>query len=158
MSRPANRDLGRRMGKQDGVRKKADLGAILIVEDDPVLALNLEATLTERGARQVTISPTTQDALEALEENSFDAIVLDVHLADRSDGWTVAELVCELGPRPPAFIFATGAPEAIPAEVAELGIVLEKPYDAHELVDEIERQRKTGGVLGKLREVIARRR
>lgn len=146
------------MGQDDTVRKKADLGAILVVEDDPVLALNLEATLIERGARKVVICPTTRDALEALEDSEFDAIVLDVHLADRSDGWTVAELVCELGPRPPAFIFATGAPEAIPEEVAELGIVLEKPYDAHELVDEIVRQRKTGGVLSKLREVIARRR
>lgn len=146
------------MGQDDTVRKKADLGAILVVEDDPVLALNLEATLIERGARKVVICPTTRDALEALEDSEFDAIVLDVHLADRSDGWTVAELVCELGPRPPAFIFATGAPEAIPEEVAELGIVLEKPYDAHELVDEIVRQRRTGGVLAKLREVIARRR
>lgn len=146
------------MGKQNSARKKAELGAVLVVEDDPVLALNLEATLTDRGARQVTISPTTQDALEALEESSFDAIVLDVHLADRSDGWTVAELVSELGPRPPVFIFATGAPEAIPAEVAELGIVLEKPYDAQDLVDAIERQRNAGGVLAKLREVIARRR
>ncbi len=146
------------MGKHDTARKKTNLGTILVVEDDPVLALNLEATLTERGARKVVICPTTRDALEALEDSEFDAIVLDVHLADRSDGWTVAELVCELGPRPPAFIFATGAPEAIPEEVAELGIVLEKPYDAHELVDEIVRQRKTGGVLSKLREVIARRR
>ncbi len=146
------------MGKRHNANKKTDLGTILVVEDDPVLALNLEATLTERGARKVTICQTTQNALEAIEENEFDVIVLDVHLADRSDGWTVAELVCELGPRPPVFIFATGSPEAIPAEVAELGIVLEKPYDAHALVDEIERQRKTGGVFGKLREVIGRRR
>ena len=36
------------MGQQDSTRKKVDLGAVLVVEDDPVLALNLEATLTDR--------------------------------------------------------------------------------------------------------------
>ena len=145
------------MGKPAASGKTARLGSILVVEDDPVLALNLEAVLKDRGAKQVMICQTTQQALEALDEASFDAIVLDVHLADRSDGWTVAELVCELGPRPPAFIFATGAPEAIPDEVAELGIVLEKPYEPHALVDEIERQRSSGGVLSRLRDIIARR-
>lgn len=143
------------MGSRDTASKKPGLGAVLVVEDDPVLALDLEATLIERGARAVTICQTTQHALEALEKSEFDAIVLDVNLADRSDGWSVAELVSELGPRPPAIIFATGAPEAIPEDVAELGIVLEKPYDAHALVDAIVRQREAGGVFGKLREVIA---
>ena len=61
------------MGQQDSTRKKVDLGAVLVVEDDPVLALNLEATLTDRGARQVTISPTTQDALEARYDRALAA-------------------------------------------------------------------------------------
>ena len=118
-------------------RKSSDkpaIGAVLIVEDDALLALEMEQALLDAGAASVQICPTTEEALRALREDKPDAIVLDIHLADRDDGWAIAELVDSIGPKPPRIVFSTGAPQDIPEGIAELGTVLEKPYDPADLV------------------------
>ena len=76
--------------------------------------------------------------------------MLDVHLADRDDGWAIAELVRTLGPDSPRIIFSTGAPQDIPENVAALGCTLEKPYDAAVLVDLL-RQPRRRGIISRLR-------
>ena len=101
---------------------------VLVVEDDAILALGIEATLTDAGVGEVVLVATTADALAELRRAKPDVIVLDVHLADRNDGWALAELVNTIGPNPPRIIFSTGAPQDIPAPIAALGHVLEKPY------------------------------
>ena len=72
-------------------------GHVLVVEDDAILAMALEMALRDAGVEQVEISSTSEMALAALRAGQPDAIVLDVHLADRDDGWAVAELVRSLG-------------------------------------------------------------
>jgi CheY-like chemotaxis protein len=126
---------------QRAARKKAGraLGDVLLVEDDGVIALALESSLLDAGANSVTICTTTAEALAALRDHKPDAMVLDVHLADRDDGWAIAELVNSVGPKPPRIVFATGAPQDIPAEIAELGPVLAKPYDHAELIASLRR-------------------
>ena len=125
-------------------RKTRALGHILVVEDDAVLALSIEAALLDAGASQVEICQTTDAALEALRRSSPDAIVLDVHLADRDDGWAIAELVDSIGPNAPRIVFSTGAPQHIPPEIAELGPVLEKPYEPAALVSAVQAPRRKG--------------
>jgi CheY-like chemotaxis protein len=119
--------------KVKAARKRA-LGAVLLVEDDALIAMAIEQSLLDHGASSVTVCRTTDDALAALRDNKLDGLVLDVHLADRDDGWALAELVNSVGPNPPRIVFSTGAPQDIPAEIAELGPVLEKPYDPADLV------------------------
>ncbi len=92
----------------------------------------------------MTICTTTADALTALREHKPDGLVLDVHLADRDDGWAIAELVNSVGPNPPRIVFSTGAPQDIPPEIAELGPVLEKPYDHAQLIDALRRPAREG--------------
>jgi len=94
-------------------------------------------------------------AMAELETLKPDILVLDVQLADRSDGWAIAELVTELSPRPPAIVFSTGAPERIPAKVAELGAILAKPYDPDMLIAVLAEHRRKPGLLGRLREALA---
>jgi len=108
---------------------------VLLVEDDAILALNLEDALLRGGAGEVVICATMQATIASLE-GGFDptAMILDVHLADRDDGWALAELAGLLGPRSPQIVFSTGSPGDIPAAVAALGPVFVKPYDAEELV------------------------
>ena len=89
-------------------------------------------------------------ALAALRSGQPDAIVLDVHLADRDDGWAIAELVRSLGPSGPRIVFSTGAPQDIPEEIAEMGCIMEKPYDPKELV-EVLTQSKQRGLISRLR-------
>ncbi|MBY6127826.1 response regulator [Qipengyuania aquimaris] len=117
---------------------------VLVVEDDAILSLNLQGALEDAGVKEVVLCTTTDQALEALRRKKPDAIVLDVHLADRDDGWAVAELVETLGPKPPRVIFSTGAPQDIPEDVATLGCVLEKPYDSADLVSLLGQPERTG--------------
>ena len=119
-----------RKKKPRSVAKPAalNLRRVLVVEDDPVLAMATEDTLRDAGVEEVHICPTTEGALEVLRNERPDALILDVHLADRDDGWAIAELVETLGEHSPRIVFATGAPQDIPPHIAELGSVLTKPY------------------------------
>jgi len=123
---------------------KHRLGCILVVEDDPVLALSIEAALLDAGADKVVVCPSIARTMEALGEAKPDGIVLDVHLTDRDDGWAIAELVEQLGPPHPRIVFSTGSPDEIPPAIAELGPVFEKPYDPAELVEALSGDEKRG--------------
>ena len=112
------------------------------------------AQLLDGGATSVTICRTTDDALAALRDNKPDGLVLDVHLADRDDGWALAELVNSVGPKPPRIVFSTGAPQDIPPEIAELGPVLAKPYDPSELIAALG-QPPRPGLLARLKDALA---
>lgn len=126
---------------------------VLIVEDDAILAVTIEMTLRDAGIEDIELCSTTEMALVALRANRPDAIVLDVHLADRDDGWTIAELVRSLGPSSPRIVFSTGAPRDIPQDIAELGCVLEKPYDIQTLVDVLREPRRRG-IISRLRSAL----
>ncbi len=121
------------------------LGRVLLVEDDAVLTLQLEDALLRAGAGEVVICASMQAAMQALDQGKrADAMVLDVHLADRDDGWALAELARLLGPRSPRIVFATASPESIPLHIAGLGLVFEKPYDPDALVKALAGEPKSG--------------
>lgn len=123
---------------------------VLVVEDDAVLGLAIEQALLDAGVDHVALSTTTEDALLHLRTETPGAIVLDVHLADRDDGWAIAELVRTLGPDSPRIIFSTGAPQDIPEDIAALGHVLEKPYAPEDLVALLQQPRRRG-IISRLR-------
>ncbi len=123
---------------------------VLVGEDDAVLGMVLEQALLDAGVAQVALSSSTEQAMQHLRQERPGAIVLDVHLADRDDGWAIAELVRTLGPNSPRIIFSTGAPQDIPKDIAALGCTLEKPYDAEVLIDVL-RQPKRRGIISRLR-------
>lgn len=130
------------------------LRRVLIVEDDPVLGMATEDTLREVGVEHIDICPTTEGALDVLRTQLPDAIILDVHLSDRNDGWAIAELVESLGENSPRIVFSTGAPQDIPAHIAELGSVLTKPYAPEALLAAL-REPGRRGLLSRLRGAIS---
>lgn len=105
----------------------------LVVEDDAILAMMIAETLQELGAEKVSVCPSMASALAEFDRLQPDLLVLDVHLADRDDGWTIAELVRELNPAGPTIVFSTASPERIPARIALLGTVLAKPFTTDQL-------------------------
>ncbi|MEL1249315.1 response regulator [Aurantiacibacter gilvus] len=121
------------------------LGRVLLVEDDPVLAMALEDALVQGGAQEVVICQTMKSTMAELDKGArLSAIVIDVHLADRDDGWALAELVDLLGPKRPRIVFSTGSPGDIPPDIAEMGPVFEKPYDPVQLVEVLASTHKRG--------------
>jgi len=145
--------MKRRTGAGQSAPDALALKRVLIVEDDPVLGMATEDALREAGVEHVDVCPTTEGAMEVLRAARPDAIILDVHLSDRSDGWAIAELVETLGENSPKIVFSTGAPQDIPAEIAELGSVLEKPYATEALLAAL-REPGRRGILSRLRSAL----
>ena len=134
--------------------KRPLLKRVVVIEDDAVLAMALEGALLERGVETVVICSSSAAAMHALDAAGTDAVVIDVHLADRDDGWAIAELVAMLGPRPPRIAFSTGSPEDIPPEIAGRGPVFAKPYDCAELARTLCEGDDRSGLLERLRSAI----
>jgi DNA-binding response OmpR family regulator len=122
------------MSRKPRAKSKPALGRVLIVEDDPVLALALEDALHAACSADVVICPSMESTMTAIEEQWPETMVIDIHLSDRDDGWALAELIDLIGAKRPRIVFSTGAPQDIPEEIAEMGAVFEKPYDPAELV------------------------
>ena len=130
--------------------RRRSLGHVLVVEDDAILCMAIEAALLDGGAKTVHCCPTTAAALAELDSKRPDIVILDVHLADRQDGWAIAELLTQLGPKPPRIVFSTGNPGAIPPEIAALGLVMEKPYAPDTLVAALQDNPRRTGLFARL--------
>lgn len=141
-------------GTRDRRRSLRALGPALIVEDDGLVALDIAEALTEAGARSVITCASVAEAMAELEKAVPALMVLDVHLADRDDGWALAELATQLGESPPLILFTTATPGAIPATAAGLGKVLPKPFRTEALIAMIEKERSSG-LFGRLRQALS---
>lgn len=140
-------------GKAAGKRKPS-LGRALVVEDDALLAMQLEDALSDGGADEVAVCNSVAAAMAQLERMRPDILILDVHLADRDDGWAMAELVTQLSPKPPVIVFSTATPETIPERIARLGAVMGKPYRTEALIATLREHRRKPGLLARLREAL----
>jgi len=98
--------------------------SVLIVEDEPLIAMMLEDFLDSLGHRIAGTAETVGDALGKVEEGGFDVAVLDVHLKGEHV-WPVADRLTEKGI---PFVLATGGHIAPPPPEHEAAPVLNKPY------------------------------
>jgi CheY-like chemotaxis protein len=101
---------------------------ILIVEDAVLLALELEAGLTEAGARVVGVAANVEEAMKLIE-TAFDVAVLDANL----NGVSVSPVAEALRARGKPFIFATGYGDAAPAPEGFNAPVVRKPYNVAQI-------------------------
>ena len=99
--------------------------AILVIEDEPLIAMMLEDFLDALGYELAGSADGVAGALELVEQGGFDAALLDVNLRDGETSWPVADALNACG-RP--FILATGGgSDAVPARHAGAPM-LSKPY------------------------------
>jgi len=97
---------------------------ILIVEDEPLIAMMLEDFLQSLGHDVRATCDSVGDALQAVQEGNFDLAILDVNLKGESV-WPVA---AELRDRGIPFILASGGHvDPPPAEFAGVPMI-DKPY------------------------------
>jgi CheY-like chemotaxis protein len=99
--------------------------SILIVEDEPLIAMMLEDFLETLGHKVVASCDSVEAALEHVEAGGFEVAILDVSLKDGFKVWPVADRLAEAGT---PFVLATGG-HIEPPPAAHAGApVLAKPY------------------------------
>jgi DNA-binding response OmpR family regulator len=101
----------------------------LVVEDEALIVMMLEDILDELGYAVASTAQSVDEAMAALDQNAFDAVILDVNLGEERS-WPVAAL---LKARGTPFVLSTGAStNDTPAEFADVPNI-RKPYAFEEL-------------------------
>jgi CheY-like chemotaxis protein len=105
-------------------------GDVLIVEDDPIIALDFEDTILGFGVKSVRTAANVARALEMIAERAPDFAPLDVGLV-RENSFAVAERLDALK-IPFVFVTGYGADVRLPAAFADTPR-LPKPYSSDAL-------------------------
>ena len=98
---------------------------ILIVEDEPLIAMMLEDFLETLDRQAAGTVDTVADALARLAEGGLDAVILDVNLRGGETCWPIADALVEAGI---PFVLATGGGGDMIAEAHRGRPVLSKPF------------------------------
>lgn len=104
---------------------------ILVLEDEPLIRMDIEAMLQDSGFNVIAVD-TLEKARNGLEGQSPRVAILDALLPD---GDTFA-LARELASAGTAIVFVTGYSPAIPSDL-ELFPIVEKPFTPDDLVPAI---------------------
>ncbi len=105
---------------------------VLIIEDEPLIALDLQNVVEDLGHRVVDVARTHREALSAIEEHRPGLILADIQLADGSSGLEAVNEILGLLEVPVIFItayperFLTGAPP-------EPAFLIAKPFSVEQL-------------------------
>ncbi len=100
---------------------------VLIIEDEPLIAMDLEALVTDLGHRATHISRTRTDAVAAVREHKPGLVLADIHLADGSSGLDAVNEILAFCNVP--VIFITAYPERLlTGEQPEPAFLITKPF------------------------------
>jgi DNA-binding NarL/FixJ family response regulator len=112
---------------------------ILIVEDEPVIAENISIYLNNNDFEVSAIAYDSEDALEQLQHNTPDAVILDINLAGGQDGIDIARHINEQYQLP--FLFLTAYSDKSTLERAKqvqpAGYIV-KPFNERTLLASLE--------------------
>lgn len=114
--------------------KKPLSGArVLLVEDEPIIAMNIEQLCREHGAADVmTVASFEALVPDILEAGKISTAILDIRLSDQ---WT-DDFARLLQDRRIPFIFATGYAAGHQVFEPFAGIrIVEKPYNENDLIE-----------------------
>jgi CheY-like chemotaxis protein len=115
--------------------------SILVVEDDPDIR-DLLSTLLEMAGYTTTACATAEQGLNVLREETFDFVLTDYALPNRTGGWLLQQAQQEgLLDATPALI-VTAHPQ--PSDVDGFD-VFQKPFDLDHLISHVRRRLDHGG-------------
>lgn len=99
--------------------------SILIVEDEPLIAMMLEDFLDMLGHQVAGTADSVGDALATVEQGGVDAAILDVNLRGGETSWPIADVLADEGI---PFVLATGGTGDSIAEQHRDRPTLTKPF------------------------------
>ncbi len=109
-------------------------GKVLIVEDEPSVALDLQQALELFGCEVVALAQSADEALLAAEEFQPDLAMMDLHIVGSLDGIQTARLLREAYQIPSIFLTAYSDDATIARAVLEMPYgYLTKPFQPREL-------------------------
>lgn len=104
---------------------------VLVLEDDPLIAMMLVDILERAGCTVAGPSYDVAQALALVGDKNIDVAILDVNLGAGITSAPVADELAKLGI---PFIFATGYAGSILREVDHGRLIVSKPYNEPELI------------------------
>ncbi|RYG88997.1 MAG: response regulator [Alphaproteobacteria bacterium] len=104
---------------------------VLIIEDEPLVAMTIEDILKSQGATSFEIVDTQEAAVSAAIANQPSIITSDVKLLEGTGPCAVAEIHRRVGPVP--VIFISGTPEEC-KPCNPPGSIITKPFTAQALI------------------------
>ncbi len=110
---------------------KALPSSVLLVEDNPVIAMNTEALLLDLGVEDVRTAGSVGEALDLIETMAFDFAILDFKLGDDENSLPIAQRLSGTG-TPIAFATGLGDDWDLP-EGFGTAVTLRKPYGFQDL-------------------------
>ena len=105
---------------------------ILIVEDELLIALEMEAIIEEEGHRPVGIATSVSEARQIVATEKPDVALVDLNLADGPTGPDIGRELAQAGV---LVIFVTANPRMISHIVPGILGVVEKPVQGDDIVD-----------------------
>jgi DNA-directed RNA polymerase specialized sigma24 family protein len=84
---------------------------VLIIEDEPIISMDLEALVKDLGHRVTHVARTRTEAIKAVKEHFPGLVLADIHLADNSSGLDAVNEI--LGGREVPVVFITAYPERL---------------------------------------------
>lgn len=122
-----------------------ELPVILVAEDDQGIQGVVEDALSE-GGFQVTIAATGEEAVTLLsgDHDRYQALVTDISLLGRMDGWEIARRAREIHPDFPVVYMSGQHAEDWASKGVPNSIMLTKPFAPAQLVTAVSQLLNTG--------------
>jgi len=112
------------------------LAAILVVEDEPLLCLDISDALSAKGYEVIAVT-NADDAIKVLEfRNDIHTIFTDIDLPGSTDGLKLATAVRDRWP-PVNIIVTTGKSAPHRDEMPENSLYIAKPYRNAEVLEAV---------------------
>jgi len=109
-------------------------GRVMIVEDEWLLASELERQIKDLGHNVVGVVPSGEEALATVERGAPDVVIMDVRLAGEMKGTEAAQNIWERFHVPIVFLTARSDQETLSAAQASMPYAfLPKPHNAAQL-------------------------
>ena len=120
---------------QAGDRTLEDAITILVIEDDQLIQTVVEETLHE-GGFEPAIATSGEEAVTLLQGASgkYRALVTDINLLGRIDGWEVAKRAREIDPAIPVIYMTGAAADQWASHGVPNSVLLTKPFAPAQLL------------------------
>lgn len=99
---------------------------VLIIEDEPLIVLDLKSILAELGCAVCAVAGTADEALEAAQRDRPDLILADIRLPGPMDGIDAVKAIQARNPTP--VLFVTGNWRELRARGLPDAMAIGKPY------------------------------